>query len=1649
MTTFSPARLFPPVTAFLALMLSAPAVDLDLDGLSDVWEQSYGAQDLLPGDDTDGDAYTNLQESAAGTDPFDRSDFPRFEISALDPDNPPLDFTFPTKLGKLYQFGESQDLQTFNPFGPLMMGDGASQSLSLDTQSYLLSGNVTQQFWANTSGNDLTSLTNLTAFPDSPDGESRLSSLVVPPLASSGFGFRLFTLITPPQTGDYSFFLSSGSSAQLFLSTDEFTTNLSLVAQVLSGQSIALDDFDSFENQRSAAITLTEGQHYFLEVHGLSAQPQSHCQVAWTGPGLTGTEIITAPHLASSTIESQSANILLEHNYDDANQQGALLPNNAELVTAPAGMSGQAERVHDPVNNVESEFFPSTNNHLFFSALVRVGPTNENLSLFLKSEGNATEGPRIDFDLLGDIPAIRAGGSAGNQVAVPINADQTYRLEVLTALDTPFRYLSGSTPRSVAPRTFDYYISDPDGNLVGGHQGLAFRDDPALVEEFTRFQVLIFDNPDVTFDDWFVSDGLIDGRGYVSSSALESVSLAAQHFFRLQISDGDQDGDGIADADEILLAPHNNFLFFDSETNNGVADLSAASSLMGDSTGEITFSLQASDTAAFEDNSPNLNVDHGAVVVSRTGPLTAVEAKLCIAPMENTGNTATVCDGLCCTLVGSAGDEPAEAEDYQLIDEDGTVITDTVSFEFGEMSKTLTVIAIKDNINEYPETLNLALYPDAAYEISDTINGASIQLFDLPESPSNFAIFTGLFSQDGAAVTASSGSGSTTAILNGPRTRLLLSTEFTGLTSNQQDGHIHKSNPGTVSSERVGDIIYAITNVPGAEGDNPPASDPRLGSLDNYEWDLTISSGAIPTSGGGASKQTIIDSLFGQNDETPLYYNVHTVSNPAGEIWSFLELAGGTIADPGTPDAPAAPGSAEFPQLTGDDLDAEVRRFLDQATFGSTQEEVASMVAAIENERLTNPSYHRHSAFEDWLDAQMAIPQYFHVDYQIASNFQQMKLRGWFDPSLNPSDGETDPPSLPSTWPIIDRSHPDPAKWHLSGPYPATSEQGALASDNNRGTFLFNSDRRNTHSQMMSGAPDQLRQKMGFALQQIVVVSAIDDTIRNSPLAAGNYQDQLNIHAFSHYRDVLGFVNWSPIMGNWLSSIQNQKALDVDGDGANDIFPDENLARENMQLFSIGLFDIWPDGTLRLGTDGSPNNTYTNADIREFAKIITGQSFSTNNNPWGGVAYDDQPNLTSFTTSQGQSTIFGDRYTYPMKMFGDYHDRSIKTFAGTTIDNSDITDATEQGIADMEDALDWLAGKPGDGVPDYDMVSSHGSTPAFISRRLIQRFVKSNPSREYLHRVATVFKDSEGDLALTLKALLLDPEARVIDLSDPTIGMKKSALECAFQLIRNLGAFTYIPFTPTTAYPFDDAPGDYSNPDIYLTNFGYPASQATGHRLNQRLHMGVPGSTSTASLVMESFFQETVFNWYLPDYAPSGPLANSGLVSPEMQLVNEQDVIRNINYYRELFVNLTGVNGLPFGGANDPPQRTAFGVTDTSADRYDNYRLDFERLVAEVYPTTAPTPTGTQTTEFLANLAMLDELDRRLTYGNLKKRYPIDPSDDGPDGIFQNPRELILAAITFGGDDPYDGNNDQNNRQDRVEDALYLLVSGPDFQIRK
>ncbi|MEM8866790.1 MAG: DUF1800 family protein [Verrucomicrobiota bacterium] len=730
------------------------------------------------------------------------------------------------------------------------------------------------------------------------------------------------------------------------------------------------------------------------------------------------------------------------------------------------------------------------------------------------------------------------------------------------------------------------------------------------------------------------------------------------------------------------------------------------------------------------------------------------------------------------------------------------------------------------------------------------------------------------------------------------------------------------------------------------------------GALTDYPWDISDSSGSVPTAGGAASKQVIIDSLFGQNEESPLYLNIHTVDNPAGEIWAFLNLSGGSAEDPGDAAPAALPGSDEFPQLSGELLKAEVCRFLNQATFGATDAEVNALVDSIEQARSINPNYHRNEAFAAWIDHQTDnLDQTYLLEYTLASHYQFMTLAHMFDSTLNPSNENWDTPTQPTQWPTINRDDPNPEHWYLDDVYPIIRDDISLAQANGLNAEPGRTQRRQSHWQLMLNAHDQLRQKMGYALQQIVVVSDSLTSIRDTPYGSANYQDMLNTHAFDHYRDVLGFVNWSPVMGKWLSSLQNQKAIDFDGDGLYDAFPDENLARENMQLFSIGLFEIWPDGSLKLNPEGLPSATYTNDDIREFAKVLTGQSFSKYNNPfqlepWGGSPY--VADNTNFGVSQNGFNLVGVSYLYPMKMFGDYHSLGAKSFAGTTIDNTALNDPTAQGVADIEAAIDWLAGKPGDGQPDYDMVHSHVSTPAFISRRLIQRFTTSNPSTDYLHRVATVFKNSEGDLGATIRAILLDPEARSLDLNNTTFGLKKSPLEGYLQLLRSLEAYTYIPITdPAGAAPFDEALGNYTNSELYLDHFAYPAGQIDNHERNLRFMPNTTITTGTRGLQMDPFSQQTVFNFYLPDYSPSGAVSGAGLVAPELQLATEPDIIRNINYFEDIIRSTLGLSGDELGGS-DSNQVIAFGNIEGAVSN-DIPRLARQALADTLYPATEPT----------------------------------------------------------------------------------------------
>ncbi|MCW5632514.1 MAG: DUF1800 domain-containing protein [Rubrivivax sp.] len=263
--------------------------------------------------------------------------------------------------------------------------------------------------------------------------------------------------------------------------------------------------------------------------------------------------------------------------------------------------------------------------------------------------------------------------------------------------------------------------------------------------------------------------------------------------------------------------------------------------------------------------------------------------------------------------------------------------------------------------------------------------------------------------------------------------------------------------------------------------------------------------------------------------------------------------------------------------------------------------------------------------------------------------------------------------------------------------------------------------------------PDQLRQRLAFALSQIFVVSLVDGTVGDNPRAVAAYLDMLADKGFTTYRELLEQVSRHPMMGIYLSHLRNQKA-----DARTGRVPDENYAREVMQLFSIGLVELAEDGSVRTGAGGAALETYTPADISGLAKVFTGWS-------WDCPAF---PANSCFTSGASGGVSDPDRSFKPMLGYAQYHATEAKTFLGTTI----AAQATADPAASLAAALDRLA--------------THPNVGPFIGRQLIQRFVTSNPSPAYVGAVARAFADNgtgvRGDMKAVLKSVLMHPEARTV-----------------------------------------------------------------------------------------------------------------------------------------------------------------------------------------------------------------------------------------------------------------------------------------------
>lgn len=358
---------------------------------------------------------------------------------------------------------------------------------------------------------------------------------------------------------------------------------------------------------------------------------------------------------------------------------------------------------------------------------------------------------------------------------------------------------------------------------------------------------------------------------------------------------------------------------------------------------------------------------------------------------------------------------------------------------------------------------------------------------------------------------------------------------------------------------------------------------------------------------------------------------------------------------------------------------------------------------------------------------------------------------------------------------------------------------------------------------LAKGQPDQLRLRTAWALSQIFVVSRAK-VGSNIVL----WMDTTAEGAFGTYREMLQRMTFSPVMAQYLDYRENS-----DRDGR---IPDQNYAREIMQLFSIGLWQLNPDGTLKLDTAGQRIPTYSQADVTGLSYVFTGLNLQSGGDRYG-TCRDDAGRLLPATNAVNLL------WRCELSVWP-YVSARQHSFLGVTI----------PAISPRSNEIRQANGRKNIGIA-LDTLANHPNTAPFISKLLIQRFTTSNPSPAYVARVAAAFNNNgkgvRGDFKAVVKQILLDPEARSPAVQTPNeFGKVREPILAIAQLNRVLDA--------------SDGKGN--------------------------VWAGSSGCRVYFNLVTElerPYNSPTVFNYYRPTFAaPSGKVAAQDMVAPEMQITD-------------------------------------------------------------------------------------------------------------------------------------------------------------------
>jgi uncharacterized protein (DUF1800 family) len=485
-------------------------------------------------------------------------------------------------------------------------------------------------------------------------------------------------------------------------------------------------------------------------------------------------------------------------------------------------------------------------------------------------------------------------------------------------------------------------------------------------------------------------------------------------------------------------------------------------------------------------------------------------------------------------------------------------------------------------------------------------------------------------------------------------------------------------------------------------------------------------------------------------------------------------------------------------------------------------------------------------------------------------------------------------------------------------------------------------------------APDAMRKRCALALSEFFVVSLNSMEIDWRGYAVAAYWDFLNKHAFGNFRDLLQDVTLSPAMGYFLNTRGNKKA------NRSGRLPDENYAREVMQLFTIGLYELNLDGSVKVDSAGKRRETYTAADVSQLARVFTGFDFDSALHPY------DTGNGIQFPGADYK--VWPRAYARnPMTFKQSDHSPEEIRFLQTTIAANTPADRA------VKTALDALF--------------NHPNVGPFFGRQMIQRLVTSDPSPEYVARVASAFNNNgagvRGDMKAVWTAILLDDEARGAgSLSDPFFGKLREPMLRLTQWARSFGVTS-----KTGSWKIYD-----------LSEVSYNLGQSPFH-------------------------SPSVFNYFRPGYVPPGTtLASNAATAPEFQLVNETTVGSYVNYMQYVIRD-----GMYTFDKDGPEIKYENGGREDIVPDYSNW-------LALINNSTINDAEAQRVAQ-----ALVARLNLTLTAGQLAATSVATITAALKAAMLQNGRSITNAQTP-----QMDG-----YRRDLLAAAIFMIMASPDYLIQK